>query len=56
MKNDSKAYIEIFPTDETGQIKILLDDITAIIFSGQDTAFDQSWESWIKKKKEEGNK
>ena len=56
VKNDSKAYIEIFPTDETGQIKILLDEITAIIFSGQDTAFGQSWESWIKKKKEEGKK
>ena len=56
IKNDSKAYIEIFPTDEAGQIKIPLDDITAIIFSGKDTAFGQSWESWIKKKKEEGKK
>ena len=56
IKNDSKSYIEIFPTDEIGQIKIPLDDITAIIFSGKDTAFGQSWESWIKKKKEEGKK
>ena len=56
IKDDSNAYIEIFPTDETGQIKILLDDIAAIIFSGKDTAFGQSWESWIKKKKEEGKK
>ena len=56
IKNDSKAYIEIFPTNGTDQIKILLDDIAAIIFSGKDTAFGQSWESWIKKKKEEGKK
>ena len=56
MNKDPNAHIEIFPTDETGQVKIFLDDIAAIIFSGKDTAFGQSWESWIKKKREEGEK
>ena len=56
IKNDSNAYIEIFPTNGTDQIKILLDDIAAIIFSGKDTAFGQSWESWVKKKREEDKK
>ena len=50
------AHIEIFPTDKTGQVKIFLDDIAAIIFSGKDTAFGQSWESWIKRKREEGER
>ena len=54
--NDVRADLELFPTDKPGQITIQFADIAAIIFSGKDTAFGQSWESWIQKKKEEGKK
>ncbi len=54
--NDTRADLELFPTDKPGQITIQFADIAAIIFSGKDTAFGQSWESWIQKKKEEGKK
>jgi hypothetical protein len=55
-KTDSRADLEVFPTDKPGQIIIQYADIAAITFSGKDTAFGQSWESWIQKKKEEGKK
>ncbi len=55
-KNDSSAYLELFPTDKPGRITIQYADIAAVIFSGTDTAFGQSWEAWIQKKKEEGKK
>lgn len=54
--NDTRADLELFPTDKPGQITIQFADIAAIIFSGKDTALGQSWESWIQKKKEEGKK
>ncbi len=54
--NDSGAFLELFPTDQPGQITIQISEIAAIIFSGKDTALGQSWESWIQKKKEEGRK
>lgn len=54
--NDTRADLELFPTDKPGQMTIQFADIEAIIFSGKDTAFGQSWESWVQKKKEEGKK
>lgn len=54
--DESRADLELFPTDKPGQLMIQFVDIAAIIFSGKDTAFGQSWESWIQKKKEEGKK
>jgi len=54
--NDTRADLELFPTDKPGQMTIQFADIAAIIFSGKDTAFGQSWETWIQKKKEEGKK
>jgi len=54
--NDTRADLELFPTDKPGQITIQYADIAAITFSGKDTALGQSWESWIQKKKEEGKK
>ena len=54
--NDTRADLELFPTDKPGQMTIQFADIAAIIFSGKDTAFGQSWESWVQKKKEEGKK
>jgi len=53
---DSSAFLELFPTDQPGQITVQYSEIAAINFSGKDTAFGQSWESWIQKKKEEGKK
>ncbi len=54
--NDTRADLELFPTDKPGQMTIPFADIAAIIFSGKDTASGQSWESWVQKKKEEGKK
>lgn len=54
--NDTRADLELFPTDKPGQITIQYADIAAMTFSGKDTALGQSWESWIQKKKEEGKK
>ena len=55
-KTDSRADLNLFPTNKPGYITIQYGDIAAVIFSGKDTAFGQSWESWIQKKKEEGKK
>lgn len=54
--NGTRAELELFPTDKPGQMTIPFADIAAITFSGKDTAFGQSWESWVQKKKEEGKK
>ena len=55
-KTHSRADLDLFPTDKPGHMTIQYEDIVAIIFSGKDTAFGQSWESWIQKKKGEGKK
>lgn len=52
----ARSQLELFPTDKPGQVTVQYADVAAIIFSGKDTAFGQSWESWIQKKKEEGKK
>jgi len=55
-KTDSRADVGVFPTAKPGQLTIQYADIAAITFSGKDTAYGQSWEAWIQKKKEEGRK
>jgi len=55
-KTHSTAFLEIFPTDEARALTIHYTDVAAIVFSGKDTAYGQSWETWIQKKKEEGKK
>ena len=54
--NIPTPFLEIFPSDKPGQLTVPYADIASIKFSGKDTAYGQSWEAWIQKKKEEGKK
>jgi transcriptional antiterminator Rof (Rho-off) len=45
----TEPYILIFPKDETGSKAIQYTDIVAVEFTGEDTAFGNSWEAWVAK-------
>ncbi|MDN5942563.1 MAG: hypothetical protein L0H94_11825, partial [Nitrospira sp.] len=49
----SDSYLEIFPSDSSETRRISFDQITAIAFTGEDTATGKSWEAWIAKKDSE---
>ena len=45
-----EPFLEMFPKDEPGIHIIRFADITAISFTGKDTASGKSWEAWVMKK------
>lgn len=51
--NGSDSYLEIFPSDSSAAKHIRYDQVTAIAFTGEDTATGKSWEAWIAKKDSE---
>jgi len=51
--NGSDSYLEVFPSDSSEARQIRYDQITAIAFTGEDTATGKSWENWIAKKDSE---
>jgi hypothetical protein len=53
----TNSFVRILPKDSNQRVKITYSDITALAFTGRDTAAGKSWEAWVKKyweKKEKG--
>ena len=48
----SEPYIEMFPADKDEKIKVLYKDVSALAFTGVDTAAGKSWAIWLSKYKE----
>ncbi len=46
----SDSSLDIFPSDSSPARQIRYDQITAIVFTGEDTATGKSWEDWVAKK------
>lgn len=44
-----QPYIKLFLPEGHEPRMVLFQDITGIVFSGEDTAFGKSWEDWAKK-------
>ena len=42
-------YVRIMPADGRERLAVRYADITALAFSGRDTAAGKSWETWVKK-------
>ncbi len=45
----TEPHIQLFPKDEPGSKAISYTDIVAVEFTGEDTAFGNSWEAWVTK-------
>lgn len=44
-----EPYLKIFPKEGTEARRVPFEEIVAIAFSGEDTAFGKSWEDWHRK-------
>lgn len=45
----STSYVRVLPKDSRQKLKIPYADITALAFTGKDTAAGKSWEAWVRK-------
>ncbi len=45
----STSFVRLLPKDSNQRIKIAYEDISALVFTGRDTAAGKSWEAWVKK-------
>ncbi len=45
-----RPFLQLFAKQETGTLEIPYADISAIAFTGKDTASGKSWEAWVTKK------
>jgi hypothetical protein len=45
-----RPTVQLFPRQGSGLREIPYDDIVAIHFTGEDTAFGKSWDAWVAKK------
>jgi hypothetical protein len=43
------SFVRILPKDSNQRVKIAYSDISALAFSGRDTAAGKSWEAWVTK-------
>lgn len=48
----AQPYLQLFPKNASGTRTIPYADVMAIAFTGEDTAFGQSWEAWVAKSEE----
>lgn len=46
----SRPSLQVFPKQELGMREIAYAEVTAIAFTGKDTASGKSWEAWVAKK------
>lgn len=44
-----RPCLSVFPRHEPGSVEISYDEIVVITFSGEDTAFGKSWQTWADK-------
>lgn len=45
----ARPYMDIMPQQGPGTVQIPYDEIVAVTFSGEDTAFGKSWHEWMNK-------
>ena len=45
----SSSFVRVLPKSGSGRVKIPYSEITALAFTGRDTAAGKSWEAWVKK-------
>ncbi len=45
-----RPTVQLFPRQGSELLEVPYDDIVAILFTGEDTAFGKSWEAWVAKK------
>ncbi len=50
------SYVEMLQPDRSEPRKIPCDEIHAFHFTGQDTASGESWEAWVRARREEGTR
>ena len=43
------SFVRILPRDSASRLKIAYADISALAFTGRDTAAGKSWEAWVRK-------
>ena len=48
-----RSYVELFLPDRTGPRRIPCREIHAFHFTGHDPASGESWEAWVRKRREE---
>jgi hypothetical protein len=48
-KTITASFVRILPKDSNQRVKIAYSDISALAFTGRDTAAGKSWEAWVKK-------
>lgn len=48
----AQPHLQLFPKNASGTRTIPYADVMAIAFTGEDTAFGQSWEAWVAKSEE----
>lgn len=45
-----KTSLDIFPKGETHKVNVKLEELSEILFSGEDAAAGKSWDEWVKKR------
>ncbi len=45
----TNSFVRVLPKDSNQKLKIAYADITALAFTGRDTAAGKSWEAWVGK-------
>lgn len=51
--NDPHSYVEMFQADHASPRRIPCHEIRAFHFTGRDTASGESWEAWIRTRRQE---
>lgn len=47
---EAGSWLEVFPADSAEILRFRYEEVSAIAFSGEDTATGNSWEAWVAKK------
>ena len=50
---ETVSWLEVFPADRADILRFHYDEVSAIAFTGEDTATGHSWEAWVAKKESE---
>jgi transcriptional antiterminator Rof (Rho-off) len=47
---ETGSWLEVFPADRPDIVRLRYDEVSAIAFTGEDTASGHTWEAWVAKK------
>ena len=50
---ETGSWLEVFPADRGDIMRFSYEEVSAIAFTGEDTATGHSWEAWVAKKESE---